>query len=142
MSNKDTFNYRVQVEGAGDFYIDEQWLMVLTPLLRAAQAASHGPDSAFWDADVMSVPVRLVGCGSRLIAIIKEIRSLTGKSLKDSKAMLDRVLAPNPEPGGVLLGVYPYDRALEIKRAFEEATGRVSVPSPLEMLGNVGVAGD
>ena len=64
--------------------------------------------------------VILTACGDKKIAVIKEVRAITGLGLKEAKALVDE--APKPVKEGV-----PKDEAEKIQAQLEEAGARVEV---------------
>jgi large subunit ribosomal protein L7/L12 len=64
--------------------------------------------------------VVLIGHGEKKIAVIKEVRAITGLGLKDAKELVDGV--PKPVKEGV-----PKDEAEKVKAQLEEAGAQVEV---------------
>ncbi len=64
--------------------------------------------------------VVITAAGDKKIAVIKEVRAITGLGLKDAKALVDEV--PKPVKEGV-----PKDEAEKIKAQLEEAGAQVEV---------------
>jgi len=64
--------------------------------------------------------VILTAIGEKKIAVIKEVRTITGLGLKDAKALVDE--APKPVKEGL-----PKDEAEKIKAQLEEAGAQVEV---------------
>jgi len=64
--------------------------------------------------------VILIGFGEKKIAVIKEVRAITGLGLKDAKELVDGL--PKPVKEGV-----PKDEAEQIKTQLEEAGAQVEV---------------
>ena len=64
--------------------------------------------------------VILTAAGEKKIAVIKEVRTITGLGLKDAKALVDE--APKPVKEGL-----PKDEAEKIKAQLEEAGAQVEV---------------
>ena len=64
--------------------------------------------------------VVLTTAGDKKIAVIKEVRAITGLGLKDAKALVDE--APKPVKEGV-----PKEEAEKIKAQLEEAGAQVEV---------------
>lgn len=129
---QDDANYSVTIAGVRRFDVPGHWIKAIVPLLVTAE--KQGMIESDHEAEII-VPLSLVSTGRKKIAVIKEIRALTGMNLKDSKAVSDRADGYSNEP--VLLGRYPLSRAEQIKRVFHEAGAVVSFPSALDMLGRV-----
>lgn len=64
--------------------------------------------------------VILTACGDKKIAVIKEVRAITGLGLKEAKALVDE--APKPVKEGV-----PKEEAEKIKAQLEEAGAQVEL---------------
>lgn len=64
--------------------------------------------------------VILTTCGDKKIAVIKEVRAITGLGLKEAKALVDE--APKPVKEGV-----PKEEAEKIKAQLEEAGAQVEL---------------
>ena len=64
--------------------------------------------------------VVLIGFGEKKIAVIKEVRAITGLGLKDAKELVDGL--PKPVKEGV-----PKDEAEQVKTQLEEAGAQVEV---------------
>jgi len=64
--------------------------------------------------------VILTAIGEKKIAVIKEVRTITGLGLKDAKALVDE--APKPVKEGI-----PKDEAEKIKAQLEETGAQVEV---------------
>lgn len=64
--------------------------------------------------------VMLTGIGGNKIAVIKEVRSITGLGLKEAKSLVDE--APSPVKEGV-----PREEADELKAQIEDAGGEVEL---------------
>jgi large subunit ribosomal protein L7/L12 len=64
--------------------------------------------------------VILIGFGEKKIAVIKEVRAITGLGLKDAKELVDGL--PKPVKEGV-----PKDEAEQVKTQLEEAGAQVEV---------------
>jgi len=110
----------------GTFTVTGEWAAVIAGI---ASRASEDTTLLYPDAEI-SVPVWLVHNGPRRIAVIKEIRTLTGQSLKDAKYASDKVQMGHK----LLLGRFPWPKARDVADKFREAGATVSLPSPLEML--------
>lgn len=82
-----------------------------------------GPADASSDAQAeeqTEFDVILTAIGEKKIAVIKEVRTITGLGLKDAKALVDE--APKPVKEGL-----PKDEAEKIKAQLEEAGAQVDV---------------
>ena len=102
------------------FYVTDEWAQAITSIVQLAATTKDG----------LHAPIRLVHCGPKFIACIKEVRTVTGFNLKDGKYLCDKVRNGQPQQ----LGVFPWHEVPKIQRAFEEAGARVEIPSALEML--------
>ena len=79
----------------------------------AGGAAGGGEEKTEFD-------VVLTGVSGNKIAVIKEVRSITGLGLKEAKALVDE--APSPIKEGI-----PRDEADELKTQIEDAGGDVEL---------------
>ena len=80
-----------------------------------------GPVDAGADAEEQTeFDVVLTACGDKKIAVIKEVRAITGLGLKDAKALVDD--APKPVKEGV-----PKEEADKMKAKLEEVGAKVEV---------------
>lgn len=87
----------------------------------AVAAPGPGGDGAGGAADVQTeFDVILKSAGSKKIAVIKEVRAITGLGLKEAKALVDG--APAPVKEGI-----PQDEADGIKAKLEEAGAEVEI---------------
>lgn len=121
----DIINFKI--DGHGSFWITPDMADAIISMAREAEklAGLAFPYAGY------KMPLYLLDCGNRRIAVIKEIRALTGMNLKDSKHATDRVV------GGerVLLGRFTYQEAERVAAPFREAGATVTpIPSPLELL--------
>jgi ribosomal protein L7/L12 len=112
--------------GGERLFVTSQWADIVRSIVR--QAASAHSDA---------VVLRITGVQkeARIIALIKEVRSFFGLSLKEAKAKVDALRSY----GGLTytpieLGVYPYTQAANIAAQFEATGAIVPVPTPLELL--------
>lgn len=142
MENKNKV-VQVIVQDQRTFYVDQEWAGIISMMLHRAEESSFG-DMNVADTEMgLPVPVRLTSAGPRVIACIKEVRSLLGVNLKEAKEMVDRTRGFVSGRGHVgsgrpiLLGVYPYGKALVIRETFAKAGATVLLPGPLEMLARV-----
>lgn len=86
------------------------------PMMVAGGAAAGGePEEEQTEFDVV-----LTGAGEKKIAVIKEVRAITGLGLKEAKALVEE--APKPVKEAV-----SKDEAEEIKGKIEEAGGTVEL---------------
>lgn len=134
---------QVTVQGQRTFYVDQEWASIVSAMLSRAEESSFG-DMGVADTEMgLPVPVRLKSPGPRVIACLKEVRQLLGISLRNAKEMVDKARGWSPgrgaveNPTTVLLGVYPYGKALEIRKKFAAVGATVVLPGPLEMLARV-----
>ncbi|MGD8992055.1 MAG: 50S ribosomal protein L7/L12 [Desulfobacterales bacterium] len=88
------------------------------PVAIAAPGAAAGEAAA--DEEKTEFDVIITAAGDKKIAVIKEVRSITGLGLKDAKALVDEI--PKPVKEGVAK-----DEAEKIKAQLEEAGAQVEV---------------
>ena len=86
----------------------------------AIAAPGAAPGEAAIDEEKTEFDVIITAAGDKKIAVIKEVRSITGLGLKDAKALVDEV--PKPVKEGVAK-----DEAERIKAQLEEAGAQVEV---------------
>jgi len=122
---------RFEIPGYGSFTVSKDWAESIAMITEQAAQATL---MVYPGAD-MVVPLYLVDCGSRRIAVIKEYRSATGKTLRDSKRDIDRVFQNGER---LLVGNYPFNQAEAVAAAFRSAGATVHMPSALEMLARAG----
>lgn len=79
-----------------------------------------GADGEAEDDEQTEFDVVLTGIGGNKIAVIKEVRSITGLGLKEAKSLVDE--APNPVKEGV-----SRDEADDLKAQIEDAGGEVEL---------------
>ena len=121
---------KVDVEGEGTFYVSVAAARSIANLASEMEILVAHADPL----STAMAPVYLVGNGNRRIAVIKEIRKITGFNLRDAKALSDKAMQ-HP----VLLGRYRGREAQEIIRDFEEAGATVEIRhSALELLAQLG----
>jgi large subunit ribosomal protein L7/L12 len=65
----------------------------------AMMAAGAGDAGAAQEEEQTEFDVILIACGDKKIAVIKEVRAITGLGLKDAKALVDD--APKPVKEGI-----------------------------------------
>ncbi len=95
----------------------------IKPAATAAVAVAGGPaggDGAPAEEAKTEFDVILKAAGAKKIAVIKEVRAITGLGLKEAKALVDE--APNPVKEGV-----PQEEADQIKAKLEEAGAEVEL---------------
>ena len=112
---------QIKIEGRGSFVV---------PKATAAVVAKVCEDAA--DEIGLTVPVYLTGCYGNFITCIKFVRQITGKNLKDAKAIVDMVRGEYPRRQ--LLGFFRWDKAQAIKLDADEHNTKIEVPHPLEIL--------
>lgn len=86
----------------------------------AAAPGAGGGDGEAGGEEQSEFDVILTGVGGNKIAVIKEVRSITGLGLKEAKSLVDE--APSPIKEGL-----PRDEADELKSQLEEAGGEVEL---------------
>ena len=86
----------------------------------AIAAPGAAPGEAVAAEEKTEFDVIVTAAGDKKIAVIKEVRSITGLGLKDAKALVDEV--PKPVKEGVAK-----DEAERIKAQLEEAGAQVEV---------------
>jgi large subunit ribosomal protein L7/L12 len=86
----------------------------------AAPAAAGGGDGEAEAEEQTEFDVMLTGIGGNKIAVIKEVRSITGLGLKEAKSLVDE--APSPVKEGV-----GREEADELKAQLEDAGGEVEL---------------
>ena len=88
------------------------------PVAMAVPGPSSGEAAAAEEKTEFDVII--TAAGDKKIAVIKEVRSITGLGLKDAKALVDEI--PKPVKEGVAK-----DEAEKIKAQLEEAGAQVEV---------------
>jgi large subunit ribosomal protein L7/L12 len=86
----------------------------------AAPAAAGGGDGEAEAEEQTEFDVVLTGIGGNKIAVIKEVRSITGLGLKEAKSLVDE--SPSPVKEGV-----GREEADELKAQLEDAGGEVEL---------------
>lgn len=86
----------------------------------AMMAAGPGDAGAGADEEQTEFDVVLTACGDKKIAVIKEVRAITGLGLKDAKALVDD--APKPVKEGIAK-----EEAEKIVAQLEEAGAQVEL---------------
>ena len=96
--------------------LEEKWgVSAAAPVAVAAAGAGAAPAEEKTEFDVI-----LAEAGANKIAVIKEVRTITGLGLKDAKDLVEG--APKPVKQGV-----DKDEAAKIKEALEKAGAKVEV---------------
>ena len=96
--------------------LEEKWgVSAAAPVAVAAAGAAAAPAEEKTEFDVI-----LAAAGANKIAVIKEVRTITGLGLKDAKDLVEG--APKPVKQGV-----DKDEAAKIKEALEKAGAKVEV---------------
>lgn len=96
--------------------LEEKWgVSAAAPVAVAAAGAGAAPVEEKTEFDVI-----LAEAGANKIAVIKEVRTITGLGLKDAKDLVEG--APKPVKQGVAK-----DEAAKIKEALEKAGAKVEV---------------
>lgn len=96
--------------------LEEKWgVSAAAPVAMAAAGAAAAPAEEKTEFDVI-----LAEAGGNKIAVIKEVRTITGLGLKDAKDLVEG--APKPVKSGV-----DKDEAAKIKEALEKAGAKVEV---------------
>lgn len=102
-------------------YLEEEY--DIKPAAAGVAVAAGGPAGGDGEAggeEQTEFDVVLTGVGGNKIAVIKEVRSITGLGLKEAKALVDE--APSPIKEGIAR-----DEADELKAQLEEAGGEVEL---------------
>ncbi|MFC1877602.1 50S ribosomal protein L7/L12 [Thermodesulfobacteriota bacterium] len=86
----------------------------------AMMAAGTGDAGAAQEEEQTEFDVILVACGDKKIAVIKEVRAITGLGLKDAKALVDE--APKPVKEGIAK-----EEAEKLVAQLEEAGAQVEM---------------
>ncbi len=96
--------------------LEEKWgVSAAAPVAVAGAGAAAAPVEEKTEFDVV-----LVEAGANKIAVIKEVRGITGLGLKDAKDLVEG--APKPVKQGV-----DKDEAAKIKEALEKAGAKVEI---------------
>lgn len=96
--------------------LEEKWgVSAAAPVAVAAAGAGAAPAEEKTEFDVI-----LAEAGANKIAVIKEVRTITGLGLKDAKDLVEG--APKPIKQGIAK-----DEAAKIKEALEKAGAKVEV---------------
>jgi large subunit ribosomal protein L7/L12 len=83
-------------------------------------AAGAGDAGAAQEEEQTEFDVILIACGDKKIAVIKEVRAITGLGLKDAKALVDD--APKPVKEGIAK-----EEAEKLVAQLEEAGAQVEM---------------
>ena len=97
---------------------DKFGVSAAAPVAMMAPGAAQGEGAAAEEKTEFDVII--TAAGDKKIAVIKEVRAITGLGLKDAKALVDEV--PKPVKEGVAK-----DEAEKIKAQLEEAGAQVEV---------------
>ena len=102
--------------------LEEKWGVSAAAPAAVAVAAPAGGGDGGGDAaeEKTEFDVVLTDFGGNKIAVIKEVRGITGLGLKEAKDLVEGL--PNPVKEGV-----PKDEAEELKKQLEDAGGTVEV---------------
>ncbi len=100
---------------------DKFGVSAAAPAMAAAPAAAAG--GAEEEEEKSNYDVELQGIGQKKIEVIKAVRDITGKGLKDAKALVDDA-ADSPQT--IKEGV-PKEKAEEMKEKLEEAGAEVDL---------------
>lgn len=103
-----------------NFLEEEYGIKPAQAAVAAAPAAAGGDGEAGAAEEKTAFDVVLAGIGGNKIAVIKEVRSMTGLGLKEAKEIVDE--APNTIKEGV-----PKDEAEEMRTKLEEAGAEVEL---------------
>ncbi|MBR4317921.1 MAG: 50S ribosomal protein L7/L12 [Kiritimatiellae bacterium] len=96
--------------------LEEKWgVSAAAPVAVAAAGAAAAPAEEKTEFDVI-----LAEAGANKIAVIKEVRTITGLGLKDAKDLVEG--APKPVKQGIAK-----DEAAKIKEALEKAGAKVEI---------------
>ena len=102
-------------------YLEEEYdIKPASAGVAVAAGGAAGGDGAAQEEEQTAFDVVLTGVGGNKIAVIKEVRTITGLGLKEAKALVDE--APNPVKEGL-----PRDEADELKAQLEEAGAEVEL---------------
>lgn len=102
-------------------YLEEEYdIKPASAGVAVAAGAEAGGDGEAETEEQTQFDVVLTGVGGNKIAVIKEVRSITGLGLKEAKSLVDE--APNPVKEGV-----SREEADELKAQIEEAGGEVEL---------------
>jgi large subunit ribosomal protein L7/L12 len=97
---------------------DEFGITASAPM--AVMAAPAGGGGAAAEEEVTDVTVMLVDAGSNKIAVLKEVRAITGLGLKEAKDLVDA--APKPVKEGV-----KKEEAQKMKEQLEAAGAKIEI---------------
>lgn len=101
--------------------LEEKWgVSAAAPVAVAAGPAAGGGDAAAPAEEKTEFDVVLKAAGGNKIAVIKEVRSITGLGLKEAKELVEG--APKPVKEGVTK-----DEAAELEKKLKEAGAEVEV---------------
>ena len=100
--------------------LEEKWGVSAAAPVAAAAPASGGDDGAEAVEEQDAFDVVLVDFGGNKIAVIKEVRGITGLGLKEAKELVEG--APKPVKEGV-----PKEEAEELQKKLEAAGAKVEL---------------
>jgi len=103
-----------------DLLEDEYGIETASAGVAVAAGPAAGGDGAAGGEEKTEFDVILTGVSGNKIAVIKEVRSITGLGLKEAKALVDE--APSPVKEGVAR-----DEADELKSQLEDAGAEVEL---------------
>lgn len=115
--------------GGAVFKISEDWAPRVIALLQALEAVQSVPLD-------FKVELTITSVGPKVIAVIKEVRALTGES---KEMVIDNGRDKNMP---ISLGRYPYERVRQIIDTFADAGATVTMPHPLMLLGEQALGAD
>ncbi len=102
-------------------YLEEEYdIKPASAGVAVAAPGAGGGDGADGGEEQTEFDVVLTGVSGNKIAVIKEVRSITGLGLKEAKAVVDE--APSPVKEGL-----PREEADELKAQLEDAGGEVEL---------------
>lgn len=102
-------------------HLEEEYdIKPASPGVAVAPGGGAGGDGEAEEEEQTEFDVVLTGVGGNKIAVIKEVRSITGLGLKEAKSLVDE--APNPVKEGVAR-----DEADDLKAQIEDAGGEVEL---------------
>jgi large subunit ribosomal protein L7/L12 len=100
--------------------LEDKWGVSAAAPVAAAAASAGGDDGGEAAEEKDEFNVVLVDFGGNKIAVIKEVRAITGLGLKEAKELVES--APKPIKEGV-----SKDEAEEVKKKLEEAGAKVEL---------------
>ena len=100
--------------------MEEKFGVTAAAAVAAAPAAAAGGDAGGAAEEQTEFDVVLTAAGDKKIAVIKEVRAITGLGLKEAKALVDE--APKPVKEGI-----PKEEAEKVQAQLEEAGAQVEL---------------